>query len=810
MTQPQRGVLGVSNIAVVGLLVVASVAVILRLLFLGEESLWWDELASVAYSGGDWQNFWRWELRSESLNMVLYYLILRPWLYLGESEFAIRSLSVIWGVGAVIGVFALGKRLFDVWTGLIAALLLAVHAFHVEFSQEARGYSLLTLLAVFSSLFFVRSIERPTWGNWATYVVASALVGYSHFFGSLVLIAHAGSLLFLSSRAVPWKRLLISWCAIGLLLAPLFYYALLRSVEDDPTVSEAALGQFVMTFTGHGGYPLLAVYLVPMLIAAIFAVKKWYSSWASHESWWYGFLFTWLLAPILLALAVRNVEPIFVAKYLLVSLPALVLLAAAGISQLLLYRRMGFPVVSGIILTALVALSTQATFAYYAEFEKEDWRGAASLVTSRWEPGDSFLIYKPEESYFRHYLERLSPQASEMHPAVPLHKWKGFIGAGEGPQREEISQFLPDEPQRVWLVLVHEGASTTEEIQAALESKYQEAETHEFYKLDVILYNEPKLGVFGGQWHEERSVSDEEEWRELAYMIMSRWQRGDGILFDAPATERIFKEHLSAFSAEGSGIISEAERQGWTGSTGSGGDPGSGALAVVLPGRYSRTWLVMADADNVGGLSKSSEIRAALGSEYPTRQIRQSRRVTVVLYSHSPQPYLPRFGFFSVPPGAVSNPVIENFEIVSDLELNSGDGAQLEITPVPGLMYQGVRVDFARGGWWSVTKSLGGDSGYYQGIEVAVKGNAQVLLQLREKNNTDGSDGEYWSVPLSATEDWRTLRYRWSDFERDEYGPDGNERLDAESIDSVRVKQGTSESGYIVTDQWRMIEGSPG
>jgi uncharacterized membrane protein len=181
--QPQRQLFGITNIAVVGLVVVASAAVFLRLLYLGQDSLWWDELASIAYSGGDWQDFWRWEIQSESLNQVLYYLLLRFWLYLGESEFAIRSLSVIASVATVIAVFALGKRLFDVQTGLIAALILAVHAFHIEFSQEARGYSLLTLLVTLSSLFFVKSIERPSWGNWAGYALTSALAGYSHFFG---------------------------------------------------------------------------------------------------------------------------------------------------------------------------------------------------------------------------------------------------------------------------------------------------------------------------------------------------------------------------------------------------------------------------------------------------------------------------------------------------------------------------------------------------------------------------------------------------------------------------------------------------
>ena len=655
--QLRRQEFAANNIAIVGLVVVASAAAFLRLLFLGQDSFWWDELASVVYSGADWQAFWSWELQSESLNLVLYYLILRPWLYLGESEFAVRSLSVIFGVLTVIAVFVLGKRLFDLRTGLIAALILAVHAFHIQFSQEARGYSLLTLLVTLSSLFFLKSIERPSWGNWAGYALTSALAGYSHFFGLLVLLAHASSLLFLSPQGVPWTRWMIAWSSSGLLLFPLVHYGLLRSVAKDPTVSETSLGQFVMAFTGYGGYPLLAVYLVPVLIVAIFAVKNWSASWGTLESWRYGFLLTWLLLPILLALGVRSIEPVFVAKYLLGCLPALVLLAAAGISR----RR--FPLLSGAVLIAIVALSARATFAYYTEVEKEDWRGAANLVAYRWEPGDSFLIYKPEESYFRHYLEQLGTPDSEMRPAVGS-EWKGFIRSG--PDREEIARFLPDEPERIWLVLVHAGnRSATGEIQAALSSKYEAEETHEFYKVRVILYSDPKSGVFGGQWNKERRVSDDS-----------------------------------------------------------------------------------------------------------------------------------------------SNPIIEGFEFVSDLRLNSAEDTHLETMAVNGLVGQGLRVNFGRGGWWSVSKSLEQDPDRYQGISLAVKGNSQVGLQLREGNNTDGTAGEYWSVALPVTEDWRRVSYHWSDFERDGYGPNGNGFLDVDSIDSVRVRQGTTRNGYLVIDEWRMIEGS--
>jgi mannosyltransferase len=806
-TQPQRQLFGAPYLYTVGLLLVVSAAVVLRLLFLDQDSFWWDELASVVFSGADWQAFWKWELQSESLNLVLYYLILRFWLFLGESEFAVRSLSVIFGVFTVTVVFSLGKRLFDARTGLIAALILSVHVFHIEFSQEARGYSLLTLLVTLSCFFLVKSIERPSWGNWAGYALTSVLAGYSHFFGSLVLVAHASSLIFLSPRAVPWKKLIISWCSISLMLVPLVYYALLRSAAKDPTVSETSLDQFVMAFTGNGGYPLLAAYLIPVLVVTTFAIRNWFFSWATLQSWRYAFLLTWLLMPITLALVVSTIEPVFVAKYLLGCLPALVLLAAAGISHMRLPGRIRIPVFSGAILISLIALSTQATIAYYSTHEKEDWRGAANLVASRWEPGDSFLIYKPESNYFAHYLDRLGTHDLEMYPAV-RSEWKRFIRSG--PNREEIAQFLPDEPQRIWLVLVHAGSSTTDEIQKALKSKYQAEEIHKFHKVGVILYSEPKTGVFGGQWSEVRRVSAEEERRELAYLVVSQWQPGDGLLFSSPSLEGRFRKYLPEFNTEESDISFVTAQQDLAEFIDSEGVPDWEALAEVLPDHFNRIWLVLSNADIEDLRTTSSEIHAAFRSKYPTSQIRQSRRVTVALYSEGSQPSLPRFGFFPVPPADDSiDLTIEDFDYVSDLMLNGRESTHLKIMPVPGMVDQALRVDFSGDGWWSVTKSLEReDLSRYQGISLAVKGNSQVGLQLREGNNGDGSAGEYWSVSLPVTEDWKSVSYRWSDFKKDGYGPDGNGVLDIDLVSSIRMRQGNTKTGYVVTDEWSLIEGS--
>ena len=89
----------------------------------------------------DWFNFLRILWRRE-MNMVLYYLLLRGWLHLGDSVAFIRGLSVIFAVAAIPAIFLLGRKLLGTRFGLVSALLLSVNAFQVRYAQEARSYSL--------------------------------------------------------------------------------------------------------------------------------------------------------------------------------------------------------------------------------------------------------------------------------------------------------------------------------------------------------------------------------------------------------------------------------------------------------------------------------------------------------------------------------------------------------------------------------------------------------------------------------------------------------------------------------------------
>jgi len=173
-----------------------------------------------------------------------YYLLLHYWRALfGQSEFALRSLSVAAGLASVVFTYMLGRRLFGEWAGLIAAFLGTISPLGIYYSQEARMYALLGALSAASTYLLLRVLtdDRSPVRNpcpptrtllrpaiLAAYVLTSAAGLYTQYAFPFVLLVHNGifGLWWLKEgrqSAHRW-RLLALWAgtqaAIGVLYLP--------------------------------------------------------------------------------------------------------------------------------------------------------------------------------------------------------------------------------------------------------------------------------------------------------------------------------------------------------------------------------------------------------------------------------------------------------------------------------------------------------------------------------------------------------------------------------------------------------------
>ena len=137
-----------------GLIVV--VAAIVRLHGLGEASLWLDEAASVKFAGLPWSTLW---LSGYDNAPPVYYSLLKLVLLFGDSELAVRLPSMVFGVLTIPVVYRTGQLVAGSRAGLGASLFFALSATQVEYSQEARAYSLLVFalaVALLGLLLFLR------------------------------------------------------------------------------------------------------------------------------------------------------------------------------------------------------------------------------------------------------------------------------------------------------------------------------------------------------------------------------------------------------------------------------------------------------------------------------------------------------------------------------------------------------------------------------------------------------------------------------------------------------------------------------
>lgn len=174
----------------------------------------------------------------------IYPLLLRGWITLfGDSDPALRLLSVTLGIATLVVIFFLGRKIFDERIGLAAASVLAVLPLHIQYSQEARPYPLAVLLAALASWAYWtahRVVGRgDEWRYWLLYVGLAAAGLYTHYFTAWVLLAHGVHALFQpgSLRRALMKRLLPVVFAILILFTPwLLNPSSMQLVERDPLI----------------------------------------------------------------------------------------------------------------------------------------------------------------------------------------------------------------------------------------------------------------------------------------------------------------------------------------------------------------------------------------------------------------------------------------------------------------------------------------------------------------------------------------------------------------------------------------------
>jgi uncharacterized membrane protein len=392
----------------VALWALTAIALAIRCANLAAQGFWFDEAYTHWISRLPAADAWR-VVVADGVHPPLYYAIARAALLLGESEAALRFPSAVFGALTVPVVFWVGARWAGRATGWIAALLVAFSPIHVWYSTDARMYVLLAFLGAVVMLTYLTWLERPGGATSAALVGFSALAYLTHYFAlflPLIQFVH----LALDLRQHP--RAFRVWVGLqAAAVVPLLGWVYALSQREAqyfgigwipvPHLSDL-FGTLVNFTSGLGGSPewwQIVMAAACLLLAGLGLAAPWPMRRARLLA------FLWAAGPVLVALGLSIRRPVYMDRFLLISLPALLLLIARGVT--IVPRWAVAPGAAGLVALTVLAM---VRFAFWPGQVREQWRDAARRLEQT----------EPDEAIVARVYQILVPLSYYYHGTVPI------------------------------------------------------------------------------------------------------------------------------------------------------------------------------------------------------------------------------------------------------------------------------------------------------------------------------------------------------------------------------------------------------
>lgn len=470
--------------AVVAVLAVVTLGLLLRLYRIGAQPLWLDEASSLRFARLSLAQLWSWSSIVDPGNPPLYYSVLHGWLRFGDGEAALRVPSMVFGVLTIPLVYALGRTIRDHRLGILSALLFAISPFQVWYSQEARGYSLLTFgatSAMWAVAYLLRHPERSGgvraagWA-WVAYVLGTSVALLAH--DTAVFLPIGANVLMLGwwwTHAREPRGFLRTWSLAQLAVLCLWagwlpaYLQQVAHGEAYSWIPRSTLGGVLSgAYAVYGGVTRATPYIVEALVVLLLGgLGLW--SW-KRDRRWIAFVVTFALVAPLGELIVSIWRPIFLTQTLIWAAVPVSVSVAAGL--LCLRSR----AVAGAVLVVLVAMSALGLRSYYFFHDKEAWDQATAYVDERLQRGDAIVFSVAFlEIPFDYYY---SAPSTYSVPEIGL--------TGTSNDTFNVLQETSTRA-RVWLI-VSRPQPSTDAVIASLEGAGRLAGVAQFTDVDVYLF----------------------------------------------------------------------------------------------------------------------------------------------------------------------------------------------------------------------------------------------------------------------------------------------------------------------------------
>jgi 4-amino-4-deoxy-L-arabinose transferase-like glycosyltransferase len=487
------------------MLIVGTLALVLRLTNLGGRPFWYDEAFAVLYAEKPlatmlYGTVTRVEGAAADVHPLFFYSTLHAWmLAVGQSPIAVRALSVLGGTATVVMAYLLARRLFDQRVALASACIVAVAPFHVYYSQEARMYAILGFAAMTMTYLFVRAWADGGWGSWFAFGVFGALTLYAHNLGFMFLAGLDLWVLWawLRPGAARWRNFrpfVLSHLLIIGLFTP--WAAVVPSqfgkIQQAYWVEQPGIIKLIQTvLIFHFAYDnqslpgwllppalFMSVLLLSIISFELIRQRKNSDSRRSDPyhlllSEGYSLLISLTVGPVLLTFLVSQIQPVYVVRALLPS----ALMYYGLVASVLVRGPMPKPIRWGLLLPSVLIVAASLAHHYsYAQFPRPPFKEVARYLRTHYQPAD-VIIHSNKLSFLpTYYYDRSLPQAFIADEpgspsdtlAYPTQQALGLFASADiatatlGHERvwfvifrRAIDEYraadYPDHPQRVWL-----------------------------------------------------------------------------------------------------------------------------------------------------------------------------------------------------------------------------------------------------------------------------------------------------------------------------------------------------------------------
>jgi 4-amino-4-deoxy-L-arabinose transferase-like glycosyltransferase len=441
----------------------------LRLYRLGDQNIWWDEGHAVWAARQSLAKAT--DITAHDVHPPLYLWMLHCWLALtGESEFAVRYLSLIGGLLAISLTYVVARRLIGRRAAMLATLLIAAARFHIWWSQEARMYIWATFFALLSMHFFTR-LRHARNTTWWSYILSSIAAIYTLYLAVLILLLQNLFVAITVWRKPKTRRFLYAWgisqLSILILYTPWLYIALRYTRTD---VARTAFPFFqvwqlygtvlvtgISTDLSQYTWLLLAFALLALAGIGLLLLDRKQPQRYGFAGWEIGLLLLLpLIIPPLAVYALSIPRGIFYspkpeARYLLLFAPLFYILIAGTMAG---FWQKGW---HGRLVTVISTLLVLSTFVnalpehYVGRYLRDEYQTAMTTLGVYAMPGDAVLVVSGDRyPVFLYYYNRRFPNGDG--PTVYLLPRRS-VSFTEDNVEAELGP-LSERHERLWLASI--------------------------------------------------------------------------------------------------------------------------------------------------------------------------------------------------------------------------------------------------------------------------------------------------------------------------------------------------------------------